>query len=133
VDDDGDGNDDDYDNDNDDDYDGDYSVDDRIAFIICYNHDMIHNVLGLCTTDIIVQSLTGIYDRSGNNGVNNNNHHHRDDIDGNKDDKDGVSAGINKINNYIINPFRKYTIVNVLYCSGDVHGGNVTRSYRDKV
>ena len=127
MDDDGDGNDDD---------DGDYSVDDRIAFIICYNHDMIHNLLGLCTTDIVVQSLTGIYDRSGNSDGVNNNNNHRDDVDVNNDDKDGVSAGINngsKIDNYIINPFRKYTIVNVLYCSGDVHGGNVTRSYRDKV
>lgn len=83
---------------------------------------MIHNeyLLGLCTTDIQIQSLIGIYDRS-NNGVNyNNNEHHRD-------------VGIKIDKDYIMNPFRKYTIVNVLYCSGDVHGGNVTRSYRDKV
>lgn len=29
------------------------------------------------------------------------------------------------------NRFGSHTIVNVLYCSGDVHGGNVTRSYND--
>ena len=29
------------------------------------------------------------------------------------------------------NPFRDYTVVQALYCSGDVHGGNVTRNYRD--
>ena len=86
---------------------------------------MIHNeyyLLGLCTTDIEIQSLIGIYDRS-NNGVNYNNNEHHSDV-GIKIDKDYT---------IITNPFRKYTIVNVLYCSGDVHGGNVTRSYRDKV
>jgi len=88
-----------------------------------YN-DQYYLLLGLCTTDIVVQSLVGIYDRSGNNnGVNdNNNEHHRD-----------VGKKIDKDYTIITNPFRKYTIVNVLYCSGDVHGGNVTRSYRDKV
>ena len=30
------------------------------------------------------------------------------------------------------NPFVNYTVVHVLYCSGDVHGGNVTRPYNDK-
>jgi hypothetical protein len=30
------------------------------------------------------------------------------------------------------NKFRDYTIVNVLYCSGDVHGGNTVRSYNDR-
>ena len=29
------------------------------------------------------------------------------------------------------NPFKDYTIVQVLYCSGDVHAGNVTQSYSD--
>ena len=29
------------------------------------------------------------------------------------------------------NPFKDYTIVQVLYCSGDVHGGNVTQPYKD--
>lgn len=29
------------------------------------------------------------------------------------------------------NPFRSFTVVNVLYCSGDLHAGNVTRSYSD--
>jgi hypothetical protein len=29
------------------------------------------------------------------------------------------------------NRFKDYTIVQVLYCSGDVHGGNVTRPYND--
>jgi hypothetical protein len=29
------------------------------------------------------------------------------------------------------NAFRSYTIVHVLYCSGDVHGGNTVRSYND--
>lgn len=29
------------------------------------------------------------------------------------------------------NPFREYTLVHVLYCDGSVHGGNVTRRYRD--
>jgi hypothetical protein len=118
-------------NDDSDDDDGNNSIDNRIAFIICFNHDMIHYyLLGLCTTDIVVQSLTGIYDRSGNYGVNNNNNHR--DV-GNKYDIPGDNKGIKIDKDYIINPFRMYTIVNVLYCSGDVHGGNVTRSYRDKV
>ena len=30
------------------------------------------------------------------------------------------------------NKFRDHTIVHVLYCSGDVHGGNVIRSYNDR-
>lgn len=30
------------------------------------------------------------------------------------------------------NKFRSYTIVHVSYCSGDLFGGNVTRSYNDK-
>jgi hypothetical protein len=30
------------------------------------------------------------------------------------------------------NTFKGYTIVMVLYCSGDVHGGNTTRPYNDK-
>jgi hypothetical protein len=30
------------------------------------------------------------------------------------------------------NPFQNYTIVHVLYCSGDLHAGNVTRPYNDK-
>jgi hypothetical protein len=30
------------------------------------------------------------------------------------------------------NAFRSYTVVNVLYCSGDLHGGNTTRPYNDK-
>jgi hypothetical protein len=30
------------------------------------------------------------------------------------------------------NKFKDYTIVQVLYCSGDVHGGNVTRPYNDR-
>ncbi len=30
------------------------------------------------------------------------------------------------------NAFKSYTIVHVLYCSGDVHGGNTTRPYNDK-
>ena len=30
------------------------------------------------------------------------------------------------------NPFQNYTVVHVLYCSGDVHGGNVTRPYDDR-
>ena len=103
--------------------------DDAIDFIICYNHNICminycYHLLGLCTTDIAVQSLIGIYDRSYNGVVGN-----RDVKDGNKDgDDNGIEN--NNINN---NPYRKYTIVNVLYCSGDVHGGNVTRSYRDKV
>jgi hypothetical protein len=29
------------------------------------------------------------------------------------------------------NPYQNYTIVHVLYCSGDLHGGNVTRPYDD--
>lgn len=29
------------------------------------------------------------------------------------------------------NTFKSYTIVNVLYCSGDIHGGNVVRDYVD--
>lgn len=29
------------------------------------------------------------------------------------------------------NKFKDFTIVNVLYCSGDVHGGNTTRPYND--
>ncbi|RYY82396.1 hypothetical protein EON63_13420 [archaeon] len=29
------------------------------------------------------------------------------------------------------NNFKDYTIVHVLYCSGDVHGGNVVRPYTD--
>ena len=30
------------------------------------------------------------------------------------------------------NKFSKYTIVSILYCSGDVFVGNVTRPYNDK-
>lgn len=30
------------------------------------------------------------------------------------------------------NEFRSHTVVNVLYCSGDVHVGNATRDYNDK-
>eukprot|EP01032_Pedospumella_encystans_P012632 gene12632-14601_t len=30
------------------------------------------------------------------------------------------------------NKFRDHTIVHVLYCSGDVHGGNVVRTYNDR-
>jgi hypothetical protein len=30
------------------------------------------------------------------------------------------------------NKFRSHTIVHVLYCSGDVHGGNVVREYNDR-
>jgi hypothetical protein len=30
------------------------------------------------------------------------------------------------------NRFKSFTIVHVLYCSGDVHGGNTTRPYNDK-
>jgi len=30
------------------------------------------------------------------------------------------------------NKFKDYTIVNVLYCSGDVHGGNTVRPYNDR-
>lgn len=29
------------------------------------------------------------------------------------------------------NPFAGYTVVQVLYCSGDLHAGNVTRPYTD--
>lgn len=29
------------------------------------------------------------------------------------------------------NPYRHYTVVQVLYCSGDVHGGDTTRPYTD--
>jgi hypothetical protein len=29
------------------------------------------------------------------------------------------------------NPFQNFTIVHILYCSGDLHGGNVTRAYTD--
>lgn len=29
------------------------------------------------------------------------------------------------------NPYKDYTVVQVLYCSGDLHGGDVTRSYTD--
>lgn len=29
------------------------------------------------------------------------------------------------------NAFRSYTVVNVLYCSGDIHGGNVVQDYVD--
>jgi len=31
-----------------------------------------------------------------------------------------------------LNAFRDFTIVHVLYCGGDIHGGNVVRSYTDK-
>ena len=31
-----------------------------------------------------------------------------------------------------LNPFQNYTVVHVLYCSGDLHAGNVTREYKDK-
>lgn len=30
------------------------------------------------------------------------------------------------------NRYKDYTIIHVLYCSGDVHAGNVTRDYNDK-
>ena len=30
------------------------------------------------------------------------------------------------------NPFSEYTVVQILYCSGDVHVGNTTRAYTDK-
>lgn len=30
-----------------------------------------------------------------------------------------------------LNPYADYTILNVLYCSGDAHSGNVTREYSD--
>jgi hypothetical protein len=33
--------------------------------------------------------------------------------------------------NNVNNAFKSYTIVHVLYCSGDVHGGNVVRDYND--
>jgi hypothetical protein len=29
------------------------------------------------------------------------------------------------------NAFKSYTVVNVLYCSGDIHGGNIVRDYVD--
>ena len=31
----------------------------------------------------------------------------------------------------VANAFKSYTVVNVLYCSGDIHGGDVTRDYDD--
>ena len=33
---------------------------------------------------------------------------------------------------YAANPWREYTLVHVLYCSGDLHAGNVTRPYCDR-
>lgn len=29
------------------------------------------------------------------------------------------------------NRYKNYTIIHVLYCSGDVHAGNITRDYND--
>jgi len=100
--------------------------------------DKISTELGLCTTDIEVQSLIGIYDRSSNvdGNVDGNSNSAGSDSNGNNistkdvDNADSIENSM-KTNNFI-NPFRKYTVVNVLYCSGDIHGGNVTRLYRDK-
>lgn len=44
----------------------------------------------------------------------------------------GPQGGIFDRNPESSNPFRDYTLVHVLYCDGSVHGGNVTRPYRDK-
>ena len=86
----------------------------QLISLICMINYCYH-LLGLCTTDIAVQSLIGIYDRSYNGVVGN-----RDIKDGNKDGDDGDDYGIkikNNNNNINNNPYRKYTIVNVLYCS----------------
>lgn len=42
----------------------------------------------------------------------------------------GTSGVFDKSND--LNAFKDYTIVQVLYCSGDVHGGDTTRPYDDK-
>ena len=41
----------------------------------------------------------------------------------------GQSGLFNRTNE--LNTFAEYTIVHILYCSGDTHAGNVTRSYED--
>eukprot|EP00603_Paraphysomonas_imperforata_P003403 CAMPEP_0114428196 /NCGR_PEP_ID=MMETSP0103-20121206/8794_1 /TAXON_ID=37642 ORGANISM="Paraphysomonas imperforata, Strain PA2" /NCGR_SAMPLE_ID=MMETSP0103 /ASSEMBLY_ACC=CAM_ASM_000201 /LENGTH=442 /DNA_ID=CAMNT_0001597391 /DNA_START=29 /DNA_END=1357 /DNA_ORIENTATION=- len=42
----------------------------------------------------------------------------------------GTSGVFDKSND--LNAYKDYTIVQVLYCSGDVHGGDTTRPYNDK-
>lgn len=42
----------------------------------------------------------------------------------------GTSGIFDKTND--LNDYKDYTIVQVLYCSGDVHGGDTTRPYDDK-